>query len=121
MTVPSPLPLRSLESNRFSWVKMENLAVQNLSSHLFWDVDTGKLDPDKQKNLIIQRVLDFGLLSDWREIYLFYGLSTIVDVAKDLRCLDKKSATFLATLCNIPREEFKCFSTTQSKDKLWNF
>ena len=98
----------------------EKLNVTDLSQHLFWDVDITAVDSDINKDLVIKRVLDYGVLSDWRKIYAYYGLKTIVDVVKNLRDIDRKSASFIAALANIPNEEFRCYSTTQSKDRLWN-
>jgi len=39
--------------------------LNHLSPHLFWDVDSTKLDISNIRKLIIQRVLDYGLISDW--------------------------------------------------------
>ena len=98
----------------------EKLQVTELSQHLFWDVDTANLDLNQHRKLIIQRVLDYGLLGDWRKIYAYYSLQTIVEVVKDLRNIDRKSAAFIAALSNTPKEEFRCYSTIQSTDRLWN-
>ncbi|MFA9213143.1 MAG: hypothetical protein ACEQSR_04765 [Candidatus Methylacidiphilales bacterium] len=42
--------------------------VELLSKHLFWDTEITKIDIQKNKNFIIQRVLEFGLWSDWEII-----------------------------------------------------
>jgi hypothetical protein len=47
--------------------------LNNLSPHLFWDVDMNSLDFKKSKKLIIQRVLDYGLIGDWQIIFKTYG------------------------------------------------
>ena len=100
---------------------MKKLTVKDLSSHLFWDIDPVNLDVQRYRKLIIQRVLDYGLLSDWRKIYAYYGLQNIVDVVKNLRDIDRKSAAFIAALSKTPKEEFRCYSTIQSKDRLFLF
>jgi hypothetical protein len=92
-----------------------------LSAHLFWDVNPDVLDFDRSKKLIIQRVLVYGLISDWRILLKTYGISEIAKTAVSLRDLDKKSASFIALLSKIPKEQFLCFSSKQSTPEHLNF
>jgi len=95
--------------------------INSISSHLFWDVDSTKLDAEKNKKLIIARVLDYGLFSDWLYIKSFYGLDVISKTAVTIRELDLKSMSFISTLANIPYKRFKCYISIQSAPKHWNF
>jgi hypothetical protein len=97
------------------------LNIDELSSHLFWDVDKKALRPDQHKKLIIQRVLEYGLWEDWKAIYSYYGKNTIHDIVGKLRDIDEKSAAFVALVTNTRMEDYKCFTTIQSKDRLWNY
>jgi len=99
----------------------EKLIINNLSEHLFWDIDRSKLDLTKNKKLLIQRVLDYGLIDDWKIIKNYYGISEIGKTAVNIRDLDKKSMSFIALLSNIPEEKFLCYSMKQSIPKHWNF
>lgn len=92
-----------------------------LSNHLFWDIDINTLDLEKNKKQIIHRVLDYGLIDDWKFIQNYYGISKIAETALTIRDLEKKSATFIALLANIPKEKFLCYTTTQSTPQHWNF
>lgn len=95
--------------------------IDNLSQHLFWDVDGGKLDFDKDRKFIIHRVLDYGLLTDWKIISDYYGIPAIAKTTLSIKDLDKKSASFIALLSGIPKEKFKCYTSKQSTQKHWNF
>ena len=97
------------------------LNINDLSPHLFWDVDRSALIPDQHKKLIIHRVVEYGLWEDWKAIYSFYGGKIIHDTVKNLRDIDKKSAAFVALVTKNQLKDYKCFSTTLSKDQLWNF
>ncbi len=44
----------------------ENSYIPQFSSHPFWDIDPSHLDIEKSKKAIILRVLDYGLMEDWR-------------------------------------------------------
>lgn len=90
-------------------LKRTNSQLTDLSSHLFWDVDIGNLDVNKSKKLIVQRVLDYGLIGDWQILLEIYGISEIGITAKSLRELDNKSVAFISLLSKIPKEQFLCF------------
>jgi serine protease inhibitor ecotin len=59
-----------------------NKVLSSLSPHLFWDMDILKADMDTCPAQIIQRVLEYGTLDDWRIIYRYYGLDKIVSTCK---------------------------------------
>ena len=99
----------------------EAINFKNLSKHLFWDINAHNLDPQKNKKQIIQRVLDYGLISDWQIIYNYYGINKITKTALTIRDLDKKSASFISLLSKIPKEKFLCYTIQQSIPRHWNF
>jgi hypothetical protein len=79
------------------------------------------LNFDKNRKLIIQRVLDYGLISDWHILVKTYGISEIAKTAVSLRNLDKKSASFVSLLSKIPQEQFLCYSSKQPIPEHLNF
>jgi hypothetical protein len=97
------------------------IKIENLSKHLFWDVDKSQLDFQVDKKIIIHRVLDYGLINDWNIIYKFYGIKQIGEIAKTIRDLDEKSMAFVSLLSKIPKEEFLCYTMSQSMLKHWIF
>jgi len=97
------------------------MTISELSSHLFWDIDKSNLCPQKNKRIIIQRVLDYGILNDWKLIKEYYGIQEIAKVAIDIRDLDPKSVSFISALSKTPIEKFKCYTTTPSQTNYWNF
>jgi hypothetical protein len=95
--------------------------LSHLSPHLFWDVELNKLDPNAGSTFIIKKVLEYGLWEDWLLIKHFYGLETITAVVKNLRELDSKALSFIASISQTPREEFRCYTTRQLTPLHWNF
>jgi hypothetical protein len=92
---------------------------KQFSQHLFWDIDINTLDFSKHKAYIVNRVMQYGLFNDWKIILEIYGLSSITDIAKNIRDLDQKSMEFLSLLSNIPREDFLCYTQMPSTQKHW--
>ncbi len=98
----------------------ENITSQ-LSSHLFWDVERVKIDLEKNKKWLVQRVLEYGLLKDWLIINKYYGISRIAEIAMQIKDLDEKSLAFISLLSCIPKESFLCYTTKQLRPRHWNF
>ena len=99
----------------------ENNIINSLSNHLFWDVDLSGIDQEKNSKYIITKVLQYGLLTDWKQLLAFYGIEKITNTAMQIKGLDKKTASFLALITNTPKKSFLCYTTEQSTSKHWNF
>ena len=100
---------------------MKQIKLSDFSPHLFWDISLDSLDLEKNKKHIIHRVLDYGLLTDWRLLYRYYGIEEISRNAVKIRDLDKKSASLISILSNISLDKFACYTTRQLTQKHWNF
>lgn len=92
-----------------------------LSKTLFWDTDIKKIDYERNARHIIERVLQRGMLNDWFEIKKYYGLDRIKQEILQIRYLDKISLNFCSKYFKISKENFKCYNTEQSIQKLWNY
>ena len=90
--------------------------LRNLSQYLFWDCNVEMLDPDIDKKLILERVFTRGTENDEKEIFNYYGKETIKNAVLDIKYLDKKTLNYLSIVFNIPKEEFKCYKHSQSKN-----
>ena len=95
--------------------------IEHLSSHLFWDVDKAKLDEQRSSRLIIHRVLEYGLIDDWKLIKEYYGLSYIKDTALELKNLDDVTLSFLCTLFDLKKTDFRCYKHRQSTPHFWSY
>lgn len=95
--------------------------VESLSSHLFWDLDKSTLSEKDSDNILIQRVVEYGIMSDWRLIKNYYGLDYIKKVATQLKTLDEVSLAFLSTIFHIEKTDFRCYKNKQSNPHFWNY
>jgi hypothetical protein len=100
-------------------MKIKNPIINNLSKHLFWDVDVSRLDAERNKKLVIRRVLAYGTLSDWELIHDRYGIDEIAKIAQSIKDLDFKSASFVSMLSGIPKEKFACYTIKQLTQRHW--
>lgn len=96
----------------------ENI-IQQFSEYLFWDVDKSSIDLEANAAYIVKRVLERGQLNDWKLLQSYYGLSRITEISMELRDLDPKSLSFIATLSHTPKEKFRCYTERQSAQRHW--
>lgn len=97
----------------------KQINVSDFSNYLFWDVIMSELDIDANRNLIIKRTLELGQMRDWELIIQLYGIREIGRVAVTFKSLNPKALNFIATICDIPLNEFKCCIMKQSISRHW--
>ncbi|MGN6802074.1 MAG: DUF6922 domain-containing protein [Ginsengibacter sp.] len=100
---------------------IKKTAITSLYSPLlFWDIDTSKLDPEKNSRLIIERVFSLGTLNEIKKVIEEYGKEKVVDTLTCLNYLDPKTLNFVSLLFNKTKNEFRCYVRRQSGPQLWN-
>jgi len=75
---------------------------------LFWDVSKESLDPERNRHLIIERVITRGNLNEFSALLHFYGMRKIRNTLKNMPALDRKSMNFVITFFNIDPKELEC-------------
>ncbi|MGC6425956.1 MAG: DUF6922 domain-containing protein [Akkermansiaceae bacterium] len=86
--------------------------VDELSPHLFWDVDHRSIHLEKNARWLIQRVLEYGKWKDWNQVEKFYGREHIRDLVTKMRSLRPKCRAFCQARYNLNPEDFRCFEKT---------
>lgn len=94
---------------------------EDFSDYLFWDIDRTTLDLDSKVRYVIGRVVTHGMLKDWNLIKTYYGLERIKNEMLQERYLDKRSLSFLSCIFELPKEQFRCYTTQQSTPTHWDF
>lgn len=95
--------------------------INKFSEHLFWDVDRERIDIEKHRAYIVQRVLEYGMMSDWRLLCSIWNIKEIAHIATKLRSLDDVNLNFIATISNTPKENFRCYTPKPSTEEHLNF
>ncbi len=97
------------------------LEKPDINRDLFWDTDFNTIDFEKNARFVIQRVLERGNISDFRELVSFYGMERIKYEVTQIRYLDKKTLNFCSVIFGIDKKQFRCYNTEQSIRRLWNY
>ncbi len=114
----NPTPRSSTHENP---QRPASMSAVGFSENLFWDIDITDLDLDKQEAFVVNRVLDRGTWEDWLRILAHYGMPRIKAVALNIRSLAPKSLAFISTVTDTPKEDFRCYTLTQSRATHWHY
>ena len=87
--------------------------IIKLSNQAFWDVDMSKLDYDKQADYIIRKVFEYGNWNDILELAAFYGKDKLSKSLINASYLKENTLYFASLFLDIPRPQFKCYTTKQ--------
>lgn len=98
-----------------------NECINLLSSYLFWDIDKKMLDLDTCPKQVIQRVLEYGTLNDWKLILSYYGINRIVEESQGLRSLDPKALSFICCISGTKKENYRCYHLQQLNHVHWRY
>ena len=78
------------------------------------------MDAERYSASLIQRVLEYGTLQDWRLTRDYYGMNRIVADCKKLRTLDPMALSFVCAMSDTNKEDYRCYQFRQSSPTLWN-
>ena len=94
--------------------------LDELRKNYFWDVDVKKLDAERSKRLIIERIFKLGKANEIMMIINYYGEKVVIDVLKNLNYIDPKTLNFAVKFFNLPLQSFKCYTRKQLNPQHWD-
>ena len=94
--------------------------ITKLSPRMFWDTPIENIDPWAHRGWIIERVMRYGTLSDWRLLRKWYNKETMRKTVVRLRDLDMISIAYLSLVLEVPKENFKCYTERQLRPSFWH-
>jgi hypothetical protein len=92
---------------------MEDKRSPEFSAWLFWDSDKDKLDYHRDKNKIIRRVFDLGLIEDVVEALWYYRKEELIEALTSAPYLPQNALLLARTLFELKLENFKCYTSKQ--------
>ena len=92
----------------------KNKNISQFSPHLFWDINSEKLDVRRDKKYIIERVMNYGLEKDEILLYKIYSSGTIRRTVTKLDTLNQRTIAYLSMILDLKETDFKCFGKIPS-------
>jgi hypothetical protein len=93
----------------------------HLRPSLFWDTDIQKIDLQKHKASVIERIMVRGQMDEFKAMMQFYGKETVKKTVLNARWLDKVTLAFCSTIFETPETEFRCYKLAQLNPEHWNY
>ena len=94
----------------------DNNILSKLSKSLFWDYNINMLDPNTDRNLILERIFTRGTENDEKEVFNYYGKNVIKDTVLNIKYFDKKTLNYLSVIFGVSKEQFKCYKRSLSEN-----
>lgn len=91
-----------------------------IRKELFWDFEFEKLDIEKHKRIIIERVITLGNLDEFFFLLKVYNSKTLVNEIQQIGYLDPKTVSFVSKFFNIDKNNLKCYTRKLSAKAHWN-
>ena len=101
------------KSGKMKTTDQEMIEILEGWKDVFWD--KGPLDPNRDKYIIAERILEFGTEENADAIIRYYGYEFIGKVIRESANLSPKTVNYYAMMFDIPREESRCFSTASRR------
>jgi hypothetical protein len=87
--------------------------IGKLNPALFWDYNLAKIDAQKNKMLILERVFLRGNWDEYKLLFSYYGKDEIKESIVKILNFDSKTLNFLSIIFDIPKAEFTCYGKEQ--------
>jgi len=85
------------------------IILSQFTKGLFWSYDIKKLHYIKDKDLIIEQVIEAGLEDDEILMWKLYSYEDIKRVAVNIEYIEPDKLPYIAFVLKIKEEEFKCY------------
>lgn len=94
-------------------MKSEEKSLPVFSPWLFWDSDPAKIDFQRDRNKIIRRAFDLGLIEDVVEALWYYKEEELVEALTTASYLPQNAILLGSALFHLKPEDFKCSTSKQ--------
>lgn len=84
------------------------------SRFIFWETDYDKIDWENKARYVIERVVEYGTMEDWRLLKTYYGFEKVKQEVLQCRYFRDKTLSFLSVIFQEPVENFRCYIYQQS-------
>ncbi|MDN3550517.1 DUF6922 domain-containing protein [Mucilaginibacter aquaedulcis] len=99
---------------------IQKISRPSLSPVLFWDFEFEKIDWRRSRLTIIERVLNKGDQSDWKEIIRFYGQDNLIHALKEeINYLTDMTVEAVCEYFQLSKTELKCYTKKQLNQGHW--
>ena len=106
-------------SNWKNEVKQQEVTIPK---RLLWDMDLEKFDLQKNKKIVVQRVIEYGLPEDYNIIFSLYGgVQGVREIIKQIHHFRyPQDVAFVCIAFDLKKEELECYRRQQLRNRHLN-
>lgn len=94
---------------------------QDISGSLLWEYDLSAFDWNDMRTLVLQRVIERGWKKDfYAAINKYGGLDNVREIIKEIPSLSPIDISFVCAVFKLKKEELRCYTRIQLREKLLN-
>jgi len=103
------------------WKEKSQLSY-SIPKRLLWDVDWNSFDVQKNKKMVVQRVIEYGLPEDYYTMFKFYGgISGVRKIIKEIPHFRyPQDISFVCMAFNLKKQDLKCYKRQQLREERMN-
>jgi hypothetical protein len=90
-----------------------NELLKKTTKGVFWSYDFDNLDYLRDKNLIIEQIIEAGLQNDEVIMWKLYTYNEIKEVALNMESLLYEKLVYMSFVLELDMEEFRCYKKKQ--------
>jgi len=102
---------------------MKSTSLPKFLHRYFWDIEAGKLNPQKRPQYVIQRLLEMGNEKAVRWVRKNFSEKQIKETLCQSRQISLKTGNFWSLLLGIDRKKIRCFQkgSRQIPHAIWPY
>lgn len=103
------------------WKTNEKYKDSQIFPTLLWEYDLKKFDFNKNRSLVVERVIERGTLKDFYAAIRFYGgLENFIKIIQnEVMNLSEFDINFVCSTFHLKKEELKCYTRKQLRKTLF--
>ena len=91
-----------------------NDILHKFSPHVFWDVNIDKIDMQRDKKFLIERIINYGFEQDEILLHSIYSYRILRKTIRKLENINESAIPYLSAVFNIKEQAFKCYGKKPS-------
>ena len=92
-----------------------------VSPKLLWEYDLSRFDWQRFRVIVMQRVIERGTTEDfYAAIRLYGGIANVREIIKQIPVLSPIDMSFVCAVFGLKKEELKCYTRKQSRERHLN-
>jgi hypothetical protein len=101
------------------WQEKGNRA--EISKSLLWEYDLSSFDWNDMRTVVMQRVIERGWPTDfYAAIALYGGIENVREIIKEIPVLSPIDINFVCFAFDLKKEELKCYTRKQLRERRLN-